>query len=68
MPYITIETFLLDFSRDIYGKTLVMEVHLYIRGVQKFDSLDKVQEQVQKDLNQVKEYLDSTDQTCKVGA
>lgn len=59
MSYITIETFLLDFSRDIYGKKLVMEVHLYIRGVQKFDSLDKVQEQVQKDLNQVKEYLDS---------
>lgn len=68
MSYITIETFLLDFSKDIYDKKLVMEVHLYIRGVQKFDSLDKVQEQVQKDLTQVKEYLDSTSLTYKVGA
>lgn len=59
MPLITIETFLLDFARDIYGKTLVMEVHLHIRGVKKFDNLELVQQQVQKDLAQVKDYLNS---------
>lgn len=59
LPVITIETFLLDFSKDIYGKKLIMEVHLFIRGVQKFDSLELVQNQVQKDLTQVKDYLNS---------
>lgn len=59
LPIITIETFLLDFSKDIYGKKLIMEVHLYIRGVRKFDSLEEVQNQVQKDLAQVKDYLNS---------
>lgn len=57
LPVITIETFLLDFSKDIYGKELKMEVHLYIRGVQKFNNLDEVQNQVQRDLAQVKDYL-----------
>lgn len=58
-PTITIETFLLDFAKDIYGKKLVMEVHQYIRGVQKFNNLEEVQNQVQKDLEKVKGYLDS---------
>lgn len=59
MSYITIETFLFDFSRDIYGKTLALEVYLYIRGVKKFDNLEEVQEQVQKDIARVKDYLDA---------
>ncbi|NLL78012.1 MAG: riboflavin biosynthesis protein RibF [Clostridiales bacterium] len=59
LPVITIETFLLDFSKDIYGKKLILEVHSFIRGVQKFDNLEQVQNQVQKDLTQVKDYLNS---------
>ncbi|TCL55167.1 riboflavin kinase/FMN adenylyltransferase [Kineothrix alysoides] len=59
LSIITIETFLLDFAKDIYGKKLILEVHLFIRGVQKFDNLEQVQNQVQKDLAQVKDYLDS---------
>lgn len=58
-PTITIETFLLDFSKDIYGKKLIMEVHQYIRGVKKFNNLEEVQSQVVKDLEEVKDYLDS---------
>lgn len=57
LPIITIETFLLDFSKDIYGKKLIMEVHKYIRGVKKFDNLEEVQAQVQKDLTQVQNFL-----------
>ncbi len=57
LPVITIETFLMDFSKDIYGKKLKMEVHLYIRGVRKFNNLNEVQNQVQWDLTQVKDYL-----------
>lgn len=64
MSYITIETFLLDFSKDIYGKKVQLEIHRYIRGVQKFNSLEEVQNQVQKDLKQVKEYLDEKMPQC----
>jgi len=62
MSNITIETFLLDFDRDIYGKSVLLEVHLYIRGVKKFDSLQEVQSQVQKDLEKVRGYLDAAEQ------
>ncbi len=51
---ITIETFLLDFSKDIYGKPLVLEVYFLIRGVVKFNNLTEVQTQVQKDLENTK--------------
>lgn len=62
--HITIETFLLDFAKDIYGKKLTLEVHRYIRGVQKFDNLEEVQNQVQKDLDQVREYLNEKMPQC----
>ena len=56
--HITIETFLLDFSQSIYGKKLVLEIHLFIRGVVKFDNLEEVQNQVQKDLEKTRTFLD----------
>ena len=56
--YVTIEAFILDFSRDIYGKQLVLEVHKFIRGVIKFDNLEQVQAQVQKDIAEVRNLLD----------
>ena len=51
--YITIETFIIDFNRQIYGEICVLEVHKYLREVKKFDSLEQVQLQVQKDKDQV---------------
>ncbi len=56
--HITIEAFLLNFKQDIYGKPFRLEVHKFIRGVQKFNNLEEVQQQVQKDLQKVKSFLD----------
>ena len=56
--HITIEAFLLNFKQDIYGKPFRLEVHKFIRGVQKFNNLEEVQQQVQKDLQKVKNFLD----------
>lgn len=56
--YITIETFLLDFSKDIYGKKIILEVHSFIRGVHKFNNLDEVKKQVEKDIESIRAYLD----------
>ncbi|WZL81088.1 riboflavin kinase [Vallitaleaceae bacterium 9-2] len=56
---ITIETYLLDFARDLYGRRLVLETHFFIRGVKKFSGLEEVQNQVQKDLDQTRAFFDS---------
>ncbi len=55
--YVTIEAFILDFSRDIYGKEIVLEVYKFVRGVIKFASLEDVQKQVQKDIQTVRDTL-----------
>jgi riboflavin kinase/FMN adenylyltransferase len=56
--YVTIETFLLDFSGDLYDKTIGLEVHAFIRGVKKFANLEEVKQQVNKDIRSIREYLD----------
>lgn len=56
--YVTIETFLLDFSADIYDKTITLEIHVYIRGVIKFNNLAEVKAQVNKDIESIRAYLD----------
>lgn len=53
--YLTIEAFILDFSKNIYGMEVVLEVFKFVRGVKKFDSLEDVQKQVQKDIEKVRE-------------
>ena len=57
--YITVEAFLLDFSGDLYGKILDLEVHVFIRGVMKFNGLDEVKAQVDKDIASIRDYLDN---------
>lgn len=57
--YVTIEAFILDFSRDIYGKRIILGVRHFVRGVKKFDNLEQVQQQVQKDILKVREVLES---------
>lgn len=54
---ITIETYILDFSEEIYGQTLILEIGRFVRGVQKFESLEAVQAQVQKDISVVNSFF-----------
>lgn len=56
--YVTIETFLLDYSGDLYDKTFTLEIHIYIRGVIKFNNLAEVKSQVNKDIESIRAYLD----------
>lgn len=57
--YVTIEAFILDFARDIYGKKIILGARQFVRGVQKFNNLEEVQQQVQKDIQKVREVLQS---------
>lgn len=52
--YITIETFLLDFSEDIYGKKIALEILSFIRDIKKFKNIDEVKKQVEKDIEIVR--------------
>lgn len=45
----TIEVHLLDWSGDLYGKTLIVELEKFIRPEQKFGSLDELKTQIQAD-------------------
>lgn len=59
IPIPTVETFLLNFDRDIYDKAVILEVHAYIRGVMKFSGgLDEVRRQIDQDIEDVRAYMD----------
>ena len=55
----TIEAYLLDFSGDIYGKPLRLEFVQYLRGEEKFDTLQALLDQMEEDVRQTREVLTS---------
>lgn len=57
--YVTIEAFLLDFSGDLYDKTITLEIHAYIRGVIKFNNLAEVKAQVNRDQESIRAYFEN---------
>jgi riboflavin kinase/FMN adenylyltransferase len=56
--YVTVEDFLLDFSEDIYGQVITLEVHALIRPVKKFNSLEEVKQQVNRDIESIRSYFE----------
>ena len=58
--HITVETFVFDFDEDIYGERVRLEVCKFLRPVQKFQNLEEVHEQVEKDILKAKIYFKTT--------
>ncbi|MCF0145935.1 MAG: riboflavin biosynthesis protein RibF [Eubacterium sp.] len=57
-PSVTIETKLNHFCYDIYGKEVTLEIHAWLRGIQRFPGgLDEVREQLQKDMKNMEKYF-----------
>ncbi len=56
-PEALVETFIFDFDREIYGKTVHIKPVKRLRGEAKFDSLDDLIIQMEKDCAQAKEIL-----------
>ncbi len=52
-----VETFIFDFDREIYGETLCVRPVKYLRGEAKFDSLEALITQMDKDCEQAKDIL-----------
>ena len=51
---VTVEVHILDFDQDIYGQAVELEICKFLRPIQKFDSLEEVQKQVEKDIELIK--------------
>lgn len=47
---VTIETFFLELNEDLYGKQITLEFLGFIRPTIKFDNLEQVSVQIQKDI------------------
>lgn len=52
-----IEVHLLDFDGDLYGKTLLVDFHVRVRDIARFDSVDRLVSQLQADVEFVREKL-----------
>ena len=55
--HITVEPWILDFDADLYGKTLELEFHKFLRPERKFDSLEELKAQIRSDAAQTRELL-----------
>ena len=51
---VTVEPWILDFAGDLYGKELTLEFHKFLRPEQKFESLDALKIQIQKDAEETR--------------
>lgn len=57
--HITVEPYLLNFNRDIYGQQLEISFEKRLRPEAKFDSLQELIEQIGKDVEEGRAYLES---------
>ena len=54
---VTVEPWLLDFNGDLYGKTLILEFYSFLRPERKFDSLEDLKAEIQKNAQQTREFF-----------
>jgi len=52
-----LEIHLLEFDGDLYGQSLSVEFHAYLRAEQRFDGLDALKAQIQKDVQSARRVL-----------
>lgn len=55
--HVTVETWVLDFAGDLYGQTLTLLFYAFLRPEQKFDSLDALQAEIQKNAAKTRKIL-----------
>jgi len=54
---ITVETHLLDFAGDLYGHVVTIELLQMLRGEQKFDGIDALRAQIERDVQATRQYF-----------
>ncbi len=53
---ITVESWLQGFDGDLYGQALTLELHQFLRPEQKFDSLEELRAQIQRDADSIRSF------------
>jgi riboflavin kinase / FMN adenylyltransferase len=56
-PKVHIETYILDFDQDLYGRTVSIEFEKFLRPEERFNSVDQLKEQIDKDVELTREVL-----------
>ena len=54
---ITVEPWILDFDGDLYGKTVTLEFHAFLRPEKKFDSLEALKAAIEENARQTRDYF-----------
>jgi len=52
-----VETYILDFDKDIYNKIVSIKFLLYLRGEQKFDTFEDLKRKIDEDVKIAREYF-----------
>ena len=58
--HVTVEPWILDFEGDLYGKELLLEFHTFLRPEQKFDSLEDLKTEIQKNAAETRKLLENS--------
>ena len=62
-PKELLEPYFFNFSGDLYGQEIEVAFHHFLRGEAKFDSLEALTEQMEKDCNEARRLLSSSPRT-----
>ena len=57
---VTVEPWLLDFEGDLYGKWITLYFHAFLRPEKKFDSLEELKMEIQKNALQTRKIFEKT--------
>ena len=51
-----IETYILDFNEEIYGREVTLKFHHYIRGEEKYNTLEELKSALEKDVMKIQDF------------
>ncbi len=54
---VTVESWILDFGGDLYGKNLTLEFYKFLRPERKFDSLSDLQQEIQRNGEETRKFF-----------
>ena len=57
---VTVEPWLLDFEGDLYGRIITLQFHAFLRPERKFDSLEELRKEIQKNALQTRKIFEKT--------
>ena len=56
---VSVETYLLGFEGDLYGQELRVEFCRRLRGEQRFDTLEALRQEIQRNIQQAEAYFEA---------